>query len=388
MNSHSTAQAEAVTTSKGEPASPPSFPFAILFLVWLLVVVTATLVTFILPESFSSTARIKVERDQTDIGGMVERGGMVGYDPYFIQTEFELIQSEIILGKVIEDLDLNKEWGKKYANGERLKTSETMALLKGRIDLRPVRNASLIGIRVFGEQAEEAARIANAVAAAYRDFRLNQRVEKASAGIRGLEAAEEENTAQIRRIRAEMAELSRAPGTPDTNRLDEAGKRIEGLQHFGQMLLMKLAAEKADRNLPATGMVQLVDKALPGLRPVRPSKPLNILIATAVGGFGGLFLATLVYVLGRLEFRRRSGVPRTQFPPTFRAIVHILIALVVGFLVGYLCANPHDLATLIVVPLAFLVGGGVSAYIELANLRPISPPGAATSNSDPNKAAL
>ena len=55
----------------------------------------------------------------------------ISYDPYFIQTEFEVIQSEVILGKVIEDLDLNNEWGKKYANGEPLKTSETIALLKG-----------------------------------------------------------------------------------------------------------------------------------------------------------------------------------------------------------------------------------------------------------------
>ena len=116
-------------------------------------VITATLVTFILPESFSSTARIKIERDQTDITAMADRGGAVGYDPYFIQTEFELIQSEVILGTVIERLDLNKEWGKKYANGDLLKTPETMTLLKGRIDLRPVRNTSLIEIRVYSEKA-------------------------------------------------------------------------------------------------------------------------------------------------------------------------------------------------------------------------------------------
>ena len=85
----------------------------VILAVFLLVVITATLVTFILPESYSSTARIKIERDQPDITGMAERGAITGYDPYFIQTEFELIQSEVILGKVIEDLDLNREWGKK-----------------------------------------------------------------------------------------------------------------------------------------------------------------------------------------------------------------------------------------------------------------------------------
>src|SRR5512144_1485594 len=87
----------------------------IILAVFLLVVITATLVTFILPESFSSSARIKIERDQPDITGMADRGNIVGYDPYFIQTEFELIQSEVILGKVIADLDLCADWGRKYA---------------------------------------------------------------------------------------------------------------------------------------------------------------------------------------------------------------------------------------------------------------------------------
>ena len=100
----------------------------IILAVFLLVVITATLVTFILPESFSATARIKVERDVTDI------------DP------IEVIQSEIILGKVIDQLNLNHEWGLQYGSGENLKTAETMELLKRQLDLRPVRNTTLIEI--------------------------------------------------------------------------------------------------------------------------------------------------------------------------------------------------------------------------------------------------
>src|SRR5262249_49462534 len=112
----------------------------VILAVFLLVVITATLVTFILPESYSSTARIKIERDVSDVQGFTEGPRSGGYDPYFIQTEFEVMQSQIILSNVIQDLDLNKEWGKKYAGGDPLKTTETMAVLKGRMDLRPVRN--------------------------------------------------------------------------------------------------------------------------------------------------------------------------------------------------------------------------------------------------------
>ena len=120
----------------------------VILAVFLLVVITATLVTFILPESFSSTARIKIERDSADIEGFTKPNLVGMYDPYFIQTEFEVIQSELILRQVVESLDLNNVWGKKYAGGEKLKTSETIMLLKGRMDLRPVRNTSLIAISV------------------------------------------------------------------------------------------------------------------------------------------------------------------------------------------------------------------------------------------------
>src|SRR5215475_10632294 len=70
----------------------------VILAVFLLVVITATLVTFILPESYQSMARIKVERDQSDVSFMPDpRMGVNPYDPYFIQNEFETIKSERVL---------------------------------------------------------------------------------------------------------------------------------------------------------------------------------------------------------------------------------------------------------------------------------------------------
>src|SRR2546425_13119601 len=101
----------------------------VILAVFLLVVITATLVTFILPESFASTARIKIERDVTDIEGMAGNRMNLGDDPFFIQTEFEAIQFEVILGKVIDLLDLNNVWGDKFAGRTKLKTTETIGIL-------------------------------------------------------------------------------------------------------------------------------------------------------------------------------------------------------------------------------------------------------------------
>src|SRR5476649_1344162 len=89
----------------------------VIIAVFLLIAITATVVTFILPESYSSTARIKIENDVSDITTINSPQMSLGYDPYFIQTEFEIMQSETVLSKVIKALDLNVKWGKKYAPG-------------------------------------------------------------------------------------------------------------------------------------------------------------------------------------------------------------------------------------------------------------------------------
>src|SRR6185295_9375472 len=76
----------------------------VILAVFLLVVMTATVVTFILPESYASAVRIKVEGDVSDIPGLGERQMARAYDPYLLQTEFEVIQSQAVLPKVIDNL--------------------------------------------------------------------------------------------------------------------------------------------------------------------------------------------------------------------------------------------------------------------------------------------
>ena len=133
----------------------------VILAVFLLVVITSTLVTFILPESFSSTARIIVNRDSSDIPGMTEMARPTYYDPYFIQTEFEVISSELVLSNVISANNLNTAWAEKYNGGQPLKPQETMRLIRGMLALRPARNTTIIDISVYNQSAKEAADLAN-----------------------------------------------------------------------------------------------------------------------------------------------------------------------------------------------------------------------------------
>jgi polysaccharide biosynthesis transport protein len=179
----------------------------VILAVFLLVVITATVVTFILPEWYASSARIKIERDTSDISFMDPQSTLRNYDPYFIQTEFEVIQSELILSNVISDLKLNKEWGEKFYGGQMLKTHETMEFLKGRISLATVRNTSLIEIRVSSENPTEARDIANAVAEAYKRYRRQLNSDMMTTGIKALEERWDEHSKRVQEQQAEVDSL-------------------------------------------------------------------------------------------------------------------------------------------------------------------------------------
>ena len=60
---------------------------------------------------------------------------------------------------------------------------------------------------------------------------------------------------------------------------------------------MKIASEKIDVDLPKTMMVEIVDKAVPGVRPVRPNKPLNIALGIIIGLVVGVGLAFFIEYL-------------------------------------------------------------------------------------------
>ncbi len=196
---------------------------------------------------FEATARIKVEREQ-GAGESTMPSGVpityaIGYDPYFIQTEFEVIQSELILSKVIEALKLRETWGKVYADGEVLTTQEATRLLKGKMSVHPVRNTTLIEIRARGGDGSEAAELANAVASAYRKYRNEERDKLAVAGLQVLLKQRQELGDQIDRARAKLDQLRWSLKIPDsmaTESTPQPQLTAEALRHISSV---KLEAE-------------------------------------------------------------------------------------------------------------------------------------------------
>lgn len=148
------------------PKTPKAIFTTVFVAVFLVTVISSVLITFILPESYASTARITADSITTNA------------DPFAVASEFDVILSGAVLKQVIEKLDLNITWGRKYSNGENLNTSETLEILKARLSLMPIHNTEIVEITAYSDDPREAAQIANAVGEAYQNISHERRAAK------------------------------------------------------------------------------------------------------------------------------------------------------------------------------------------------------------------
>ncbi|MBI3876953.1 MAG: polysaccharide biosynthesis tyrosine autokinase, partial [Verrucomicrobia bacterium] len=158
----------------------------VILTVFLLVVLTTTLVTYSLKPTFMSSVRMEVQKDTTDVQTFSGNPNAGNYDPYFIQTQFERIQSKDVLYEVIRELGLSHKWAVRDKLDRDYDAPDTFILLNRVIDPRQIRNTSIIEVRVYDKDRQEAADIANKIADIYRKNRLEQRKRMAQAGLESL----------------------------------------------------------------------------------------------------------------------------------------------------------------------------------------------------------
>ena len=186
----------------------------VILAVFLLVAITATLVTFILPPKFASKVRISVQKDAPDIAGIGGGQSYNQFDPYWVQTEFEKIQSKSTLYPVITNLELHVKWGEKYKEGV-LPLNLAYKLLKSGIDVNQPRGTSLIEIKAESDDPNEAAAIANKIAEVYRDARRSKWSEMSQGGLRAIEEAMTNQMTAITNLQREVDDEKERLGITD-----------------------------------------------------------------------------------------------------------------------------------------------------------------------------
>jgi hypothetical protein len=115
--------------------------------VWLMVVVTTAVTTFVLPKSYVSTVRIRLEADPA-----------VQPNPQLIWTQFQAVASKAVLEPVVERLNLSQRWNDRLRLSSPLGTEDTLPLLRRHLALLPVGTNFFADLRVASPVPNEAAR--------------------------------------------------------------------------------------------------------------------------------------------------------------------------------------------------------------------------------------
>lgn len=219
------------------------------------------------PKLFVAIARLRLDAPST--AGEPGRSG--GYDPYFIQTEFEVIRSMTVLREVAERYGVAKAV---VGAGAPLSPEQATAWLRERLRVAQYRNTSLVEVQVAAGNALLAASLANGVVDVYLDRSRARRAEK---GMRERDIME--RAAQDRRIEAEEVMAGRlqieeklaqlAPSDPARKQL---GERVDSMRrdYEARRASYEALAERI-RELglalqTSGGAGEVIDEAVPPLR--------------------------------------------------------------------------------------------------------------------------
>lgn len=251
----------------------------VILMVFLLVLLTTAGVTMMLTPTYASVARIEVGKETKAIDPLGRTQVQQPYDPYFITTEFEKIQSSAILYPVITNLMLHEKWAKFYnPEGEPIPLEKalqlTFQMLRRNLDVRQTRNSSLIEIRVFNRNEVEAADIANQIALTYKSWRLTNRMEETYKGIEVLEAELAHQSNRVAALRRRVDELRTKLSIPEG-----AGERVS----YSTSLEREMATSLATQLAYSLGEYTTLKEKYESLKQL-PAEELRKAILTAIPG--------------------------------------------------------------------------------------------------------
>src|SRR6266403_148301 len=176
----------------------------LVLLAFLLVLLTAAVVTYFQPREYQSSVFVEVRStaENPRIFGPGDPNQPV-HDPQLAPTVYQVIQRTGILYPVIEQLKLQERWGKE---GRRPSREIAYQLLRNKLDVDEVRNTDLLQISVYDSNSQLAADIANKIVTVYQDRRVEEEKEILN---RAVTAMNEEVGKQKKRVEEAGTEMAR-----------------------------------------------------------------------------------------------------------------------------------------------------------------------------------
>jgi succinoglycan biosynthesis transport protein ExoP len=199
----------------------------LVLLVFLLVVISVGIATYLAPRKYRSFATIEVTPDLTPVRIFDKETGAStsSGDSRFTQTQFQIIQRKGVLYPVIDRLKLQNRWAQ---NGSPLPEEVAYNRLRSMLSLQEVRNTNLIQIDVLSRDPQEAALLANTIANVYMEQRVAEQQSLVTSGLDQLRAEVEQKEESVSKAYAEASRLRTEANIIDPNPDSlEGGSRVE-----------------------------------------------------------------------------------------------------------------------------------------------------------------
>lgn len=145
----------------------------VIFAAFFIIVMTTTVWTFVQTPVYMSSTKILVEKQRPELNLFNSQQVIETYDPYYYQTQYEIIQGKTVLDQVIKDLGLQAKFSPK--EGESLPMEKAIKVLRSSIEVQQYRNTNILEVIVYNKNRFLAAEIANKIAEIYHGQRLSLR---------------------------------------------------------------------------------------------------------------------------------------------------------------------------------------------------------------------
>ncbi|MGI9087524.1 MAG: GumC family protein [Chthoniobacterales bacterium] len=189
--------------------------WVLILLAFLLVLLTAAVVTYFQPREFQSSVFIEVKSTAQNVRIFGNGDPNIPiHDPQLAPTVFQVIQRTGILYPVIDDLKLQDKWTK---GGTRPTREQAYQHLRSKLEVDEVRNTDLLQISVYDTDPQVAADIANKIVAVYQSTRVEEEKDIMN---RAVTSMNEEVAKQQKRVddaSVEVAKIRDSEGIVDLN---------------------------------------------------------------------------------------------------------------------------------------------------------------------------
>jgi succinoglycan biosynthesis transport protein ExoP len=176
----------------------------LVLLAFLLVLITAAVVTYFQPRQYQSSVfmEVKSTAENPRIFGMNDPNLPI-HDPQLAPTVFQVIQRTGVLYPVIKELKLQEKWAR---GGAYLSREQAYQKLRSELEVDEVRNTDLLQVSVFDTNPKLAADVANKIVAVYENERVDEEKEIMN---RAVATMDEEVTKQQKLVDAAAVEMAR-----------------------------------------------------------------------------------------------------------------------------------------------------------------------------------